>query len=33
MPSERSSASEITGENAERTNAKSISLQTWLSPL
>src|SRR5215813_5517699 len=24
--------SEITGENAERTNARSISLQTWIRP-
>src|ERR671919_2041484 len=32
MPSERSSASLITGENAERTNARSISLQTCCSP-
>ena len=32
MPSERSSASEITGLNAARTNARSISLQTCCSP-
>src|SRR5687767_11049324 len=32
MPSERSSASLITGENAERTKARSISLQTCCSP-
>src|SRR5687767_5292688 len=32
MASERSSASLITGENAERTKARSISLQTCCSP-
>src|SRR5512136_2138520 len=32
MPSERSMPSEITGEKAERTNARSISLQTWIRP-
>src|ERR1039458_7186023 len=32
MPSERSIASEITGENAARQNARSISLQAWLRP-
>src|SRR5215468_2672441 len=32
MPSERSMPSEITGEKAERTNAKSISLQTCIRP-
>src|SRR5712691_3451906 len=32
MPSERSMPSEITGEKAERTKAKSISLQTWIRP-
>src|SRR5437660_6153291 len=33
MPSERSSASLITGENAERTKVTSISLQTCCKPL
>src|SRR6478752_7646109 len=32
MPSERSSASAITGEKALRTNARSISLQTCIRP-
>src|SRR5476649_2638374 len=32
MPSERSIASEITGLNAARQNARSISLQTWFNP-
>src|SRR6187551_3825468 len=32
MPSERSMPSEITGEKAERTKARSISLQTWIRP-
>src|SRR6516162_2115922 len=32
MPSERSSASAITGLNALRTNARSISLQTCIRP-
>src|SRR5262249_54903258 len=32
MPSEGSMPSEITGEKAERTNAKSISLQTCIRP-
>src|SRR6185295_15401600 len=32
MPSDRSMPSEITGENAERTKARSISLQTWIRP-
>src|SRR4051812_29080237 len=33
MPSERSKASEMTGLNAARTKARSISLQTCCSPL
>jgi hypothetical protein len=32
MPDERSSASAMTGEKAERVKAMSISLQTWLRP-
>src|SRR5579872_3671773 len=32
MPSERSMPSEMIGEKAERTNARSISLQTWIRP-
>src|ERR1044072_5974012 len=32
MPSERSMPSEITGEKAARTKARSISLQTWIRP-
>src|SRR5215471_2175083 len=32
MPSDRSMPSEITGEKAERTKARSISLQTWIRP-
>src|SRR5215204_6115204 len=32
MPSDRSMPSEITGEKAARTKARSISLQTWIRP-
>src|SRR5207302_14573 len=32
MPSERSMPSEMTGEKAARTKARSISLQTWTRP-